>query len=67
MTLSPLSLLGVALSNDLLQLLSTLCIHLLNLWEDLEWILRISTKVLHCVDVSVATERCTVSSAVALV
>ena len=37
------------------------------LWEDLEWILRISTQVLHGVDVSIATKRSTVSLAVALV
>ena len=67
MTLSPLSLLSIALSNDLLQLLSTLCVKLLHLGEDLERILRISPQVLHRVDVSIASERSTVSCAVALI
>ena len=66
-SLCPLSLSCIALSNNLLQFLSTLSIQGLYLWENLEWVLGISTKILHGVDISVATERSSVGSTVALV
>ncbi len=67
MTLGPLSLLGVALSHNLLQFLTTFGVEFLYFGEDLEGILGIGTQVLHGLDEVVATEGSTVGSAVALI
>ena len=67
MTLGPLFLLGIALSHNLLQFLTTLGIQFLHLGENLEGVLGVGTEVLHRVDVGIATERSTMGGAVALI
>ncbi len=64
MSLGPLSLLGVALGNNLLQFLAAFGVEFLHFGEYLERILEVSTQVLHGVDIRIATEGSTVSGAV---
>ena len=54
-------------SNDSLELLLTLSVESLDLVEDHEWVLRITTEVCDCILECVAAERRAVSLAVALV
>ena len=67
MSLGPLSLLGVALGTNLLQLLAALGVQLLHLGEDDKRILGVGTQILHRLDEVVAAEWSTVRGAVALV
>ena len=64
---SPSLLLCITLGADALKLLSTLCVEFLHLWENLEWILWVATKVLDGVYVGIATERSAMGLAVCLV
>ena len=65
--LCPCSFLCVTLCHNFLKFFCAFSVHLFHFWEDLEWILRISTKVLHRVDVSIAAEWSAVGSTVAFV
>ena len=67
MVLGPLSLLGVALSDNLLELLTTTGVQFLYFGEYLERILWVGAKILHGLCVVVAAKRSTVGGAVALV
>ena len=65
--LSPCLLLGITLSADSLEFLSTLGVEFLYLGEDLEWILGVTTQVLHGVDIGITAQGSTVCLAVGLV